>query len=78
MTAGKPEFLITFKVFFLCVIIRKNRRAIKKKKDLKKSICHTVASSKDFTINPPQLKQKAPNSNSMYPGILYKDLIVIF
>ena len=33
--------------------------------DLKKRICQTLASSKDFTINPPQLKQKPPNNNKI-------------
>ena len=37
-------------------------RAIKKKKDLKRSICQTSASSNCLIISPPQLKQKPPNN----------------
>ena len=46
-----------------------------KKNDLKKSISQTVASSKDLTIKPPQLRQKPPNKSKIYPGILYKNCI---
>ena len=45
------------------------------KKILKKSISQTVASSKDLTIKPPQLRQKPPNKSKIYPGILYKNCI---
>ena len=45
--------------------IKKKVKAITKKTDLIKRICHTLASSKDLTINPPQLKQKAPNKSKM-------------
>ena len=46
-----------------------------RKNDLKKSISQTVASSKDLTIKPPQLRQKPPNKSKIYPGILYKNCI---
>ena len=50
-------------------------KAKRKKNDLKKSIPQIVASSKDLTINPPQLRQKPPNKSKIYPGILYKNCI---
>ena len=55
---------------FCKLTIKKKVTAKKKNKDLRKSICHTVALSNDLTMNPPQLKQNAPNNKSKYPGIL--------
>ena len=34
-----------------------------KKIDLNNKICHTLASSNDLIINPPQLKQNPPNKS---------------
>ena len=42
----------------------------KKKEDLKNKISQALEVSKDLTIKPPQLKQKPPNSKSIYPGTL--------
>ena len=39
-----------------------------KKNDLQNNICHSVAPSKDFTINPPKLKLQAPKKTSIGPG----------
>ena len=39
-----------------------------KNKDLQNKICHNVAPSKDFTINPPKLKHKAPKNINNGPG----------
>ena len=68
--AGIPDFLIILKVFFLYVKYKNTNKAIKKKKDLKKRICHTLATSNDLIIKPPQLRQKPPKSRSVYPGSL--------
>ena len=45
-----------------------------KKNCRQKSICHSVAPSKDFTIIPPKLKHKAPNKISIEPGNLFKKI----
>ena len=39
-----------------------------KKTDLQNRICHNVAPSKDFTINPPKLKLNAPKKINNGPG----------
>ena len=44
-------------------MIRKAKTVKEKNKDLQNKICHNVAPSKDFTINPPKLKLKAPKKN---------------
>ena len=41
---------------------------IEKKICLQKSICQRFAPSKDFTINPPKLRQIAPNKTNNGPG----------
>ena len=41
---------------------------ITKNNCLQKRICHRVAPSKDFTINPPKLKQNAPKKTNKGPG----------
>ena len=43
---------------------------IAKKTCLQNRICHKLVLSKDLTINPPKLKQKAPKKISNGPGIL--------
>ena len=44
---------------------------IEKKTCLQNSICHKSASSKDFTITPPKLRQRAPSKTRIAPGILF-------
>ena len=48
---------------------------IAKKVCLQKRICHRLALSKDLTIKPPKLKQKAPKKTSNGPGILFINCI---
>ena len=47
---------------------------IAKKVCLQKRICHRLALSKDLTIKPPKLKQKAPKKISNGPGIILINL----
>ena len=42
---------------------------------LQKRICHRLAPSKDFTIKPPKLKQKAPKKTNNGPGIILNNFI---
>ena len=49
-------------------MIRKAKTVKEKNKDLQNKICHNVAPSKDFTINPPKLKLKAPKKINNGPG----------
>ena len=44
---------------------------IAKKACLQKRICQRLVLSKDLTIKPPKLKQKAPKKTSNGPGILF-------
>ena len=44
---------------------------IAKKVCLQKRICQRLVLSKDLTIKPPKLKQKAPKKTSNGPGILF-------
>jgi len=73
--AGKPESLIILKVLLLYVENKKIINAIKKNEDLKKRISQTPISWNCLIISPPQLRQKPPNSKSIYPGTLYKKFI---
>ena len=52
------------------MIIKYRATMIAKKACLQKRICHRSASSKDLTITPPKLKQKAPKKTSNGPGII--------
>ena len=45
-----------------------------KNNDLQNKICHRVAPSKDFIINPPKLKHKAPKKINNGPG----NFVIIF
>ena len=49
-------------------MIKKARTVREKNKDLQNKICHRVAPSNDFTINPPKLKLKAPKKIKKGPG----------
>ena len=49
-------------------MIRKAKTVKEKNKDLQNKICHNVAPSKDFTINPPKLKLNAPKKINNGPG----------
>ena len=49
-------------------MIKKAKTVKEKNKDLQNKICHNVAPSKDFTINPPKLKLKAPKNINKGPG----------
>ena len=52
-------------------MIKKAKTVKEKNKDLQNNICHKVAPSKDFTINPPKLKLQAPrNTNIKSEGLL--------
>ena len=73
--SGRPDSLIIIKVFFLKVKNKKNIKDKRKKNNLKKSICQTLASSNDLIMKPPQLRQKPPNKSKIYPGTLYKNCI---
>ena len=53
-------------------MIKKVKTVREKNKDLQNNICHSVAPSKDFTINPPKLKLSAPKNISNGPGKLFK------
>ena len=57
------------------MIIKYRATKIAKKACLQKRICHRLASSKDLTIKPPKLKQKAPKKTSNGPGILLINFI---
>ena len=50
-------------------MIKNVKTVNEKNKDLQNNICHKVAPSKDFTINPPKLKQHAPRNTNKGPGI---------
>ena len=50
-------------------MIKKAKTVKEKNKDLQNKICHSVAPSNDFTINPPKLKVTAPKNTKRYPGI---------
>ena len=49
-------------------MIKKAKTVKEKNKDLQNKICHNVAPSKDFTINPPKLKLNAPKKINNGPG----------
>ena len=49
---------------------------IAKKICLQKRICHRLAPSKDLTIKPPKLKQKAPKKTSNGPGAFLINFII--
>ena len=49
-------------------MIKKAKTVNEKNKDLQNNICHKVAPSKDFTSNPPKLKQHAPRNINKGPG----------
>ena len=51
-------------------MIKKDKTVNEKNKDLQNNICHKVAPSKDFTINPPKLKLQAPRNTNKGPGSL--------
>ena len=57
------------------MIIKKVKTVREKNKDLQNNICHKVAPSKDFTINPPKLKLKAPKKINNGPGKFFKIVI---
>ena len=57
------------------MIIKKVKTVREKNKDLQNNICHSVAPSKDFTINPPKLKLRAPKKINNGPGKLFKIVI---
>ena len=65
---GIPELTKAVKTFFLYVSIKKILTTNIKKIDLQNKICHNVAPSKDFTINPPKLKLNAPKKINNGPG----------
>ncbi len=49
-------------------MIKKAKTVSEKNKDLQNNICHKVAPSNDFTINPPKLKLQAPRKINKGPG----------
>ena len=49
-----------------------------KKVCLQKRICHKLAPSNDFTIEPPKLKHTAPKKTRRGPGILFKKVTLFF
>ena len=49
-------------------MIKKVKTVNEKNKDPQNNICHKVAPSKDFTINPPKLKLQAPRNTNKGPG----------
>ena len=49
-------------------MIKKVKTDNEKHNDLQNNNCHTVAPSKDFTINPPKLKLQAPRNTNKGPG----------
>ncbi len=49
-------------------MIKKAKTVREKNKDLQNNICHKVAPSKDFTINPPVLRLHAPRNTNKGPG----------
>ena len=55
-------------------MIKKVKTVNEKNKDLQNNICHKVAPSKDFTINPPILKLHAPRNTNNGPG----NFVIIF
>ena len=57
------------------MIIKKVKTVREKNKDLQNNICHKVAPSKDFTINPPKLKLRAPKKIYNGPGKFFKIVI---
>ena len=57
------------------MISKYKNTVIAKKVCRQKRICHRLALSKDLTIIPPKLKQKAPKKTSNGPGILLIDFI---
>ena len=57
------------------MIIKYKATRIAKKACLQNRIYHKLLLSKDLTINPPKLKQKAPNKISNGPGILLINFI---
>ena len=67
---AKPAFFIVLKASFLYIDNKNTETPKKKKNDLNSKISQASVVSNDLTINPPQLKQKAPNNKRIYPGIL--------
>ena len=57
-------------------IIKKAKTVSEKKTDRQNNICHNVAPSNDFTINPPKLKLKAPKNINNGPGKLLNIFII--
>ena len=57
--------------------IKKAKTVREKKTDRQNKICHNVAPSKDFTINPPKLKLKAPKKIKRGPGKFLIKFILI-
>ena len=49
-------------------MIKKAKTVKVKNNDRQNKICHNVAPSKDFTINPPKLKLNAPKKINNGPG----------
>ena len=57
----------------------KYKATIKIKKNcLQKRICHRLAPSNDLTIIPPKLKKTAPKNTKIEPGILFKNVNLLF
>ena len=52
------------------------RTTVEKKIDRQNNICQSVAPSKDLTIKPPKLRQKAPRNIKIGPGILIIEFIL--
>ena len=56
-------------------MIKYKATMIVKKVWRQKRICHKLASSKDLTIKPPKLKQKAPIKTNKGPGMVFINFI---
>ena len=65
-------------------MIKKDKTVRVKNNDRQNKICNKVAPSKDFTINPPKLKLRAPKKISKGPGkflikfIIFEKLNFVF